>query len=186
MRFQTLCVAIAFSKWDLKNRMLPSQSTSVARFTNNFLTLRSLHNSSPFCTFLTLLYQGEENCSTNMQLNYTQTFCKLPCDLLIDRGGGIFSTPPYKAWGISPPFGGVVNPYPAEAGENASWNKISQSSKTKGWWNQFPRLWRVGKMFLQRATDLPDHFVKICALPVSLWWNYGNCLGNSSVRPIRP
>ena len=37
-------------------------------------------------------------------------------------------------------------------GKYPKWAKNSQPSKTKGWWNKFPGLWRVGKMFLKWAT----------------------------------
>ena len=40
--------------------------------------------------FISLMDKSEENCSTNMQLNFTIRFCKPPCDWLINRGWGKF------------------------------------------------------------------------------------------------
>ena len=94
---------------------------AVARFTKRFHhpskgeefhTLHSVWNSAPLCIFLTLLYQSQENCSTNMQLKFTQTFCKPPCDWLINRGWGKFLTlwhipPPTEPEECSAPFGGA-------------------------------------------------------------------------------
>ena len=47
-------------------------------FTKKFVTLQRVQNSTPSCIFLTLMHQCEENCSTNMQLNFTQTFVSHP------------------------------------------------------------------------------------------------------------
>ena len=41
-------------------------------------------NSASLCIFLTLLHQSEENHSTNIPHPLTQTFCKPPCDWLIN------------------------------------------------------------------------------------------------------
>ena len=68
---------------------------SVARFRKKFSTLCSLHrvlNSAPLCIFSTLLHKSEENCFTNIPHPLTKTFCKQPCDWLINRGWGKFST----------------------------------------------------------------------------------------------
>ena len=62
------------------------------RFRKKFSTLCSLLNSASLCIFSTLLQKSEENCFTNIPHPLTKTFCKQPCDWLINRGWRNFST----------------------------------------------------------------------------------------------
>ena len=135
---------------------------SVAHFRKKFSTLHRVLNSAPLCIFSTLLHKSEENCFTNIPHPLTKTFCKQPCDWLINRGWGKFSTlwhiqHPTEPAEVQHPLGGAKFSTLQSLLKMLLETKNSLLSRTKGWWSQFSRLQRVLKFFMKQATEVDPH-----------------------------
>ena len=116
----------------------------MACFRKKFSTLCSL-NSAPLCIFSTLLHKSEENCFTNIPHPLTKTFCKQPCDWLINRGWGKFST----LWHIQHPTEPAEIQHPLGMLNSAPYRELSKSDL------QTLKIWLVhflGKLEVWKAS----------------------------------